>query len=410
MKNTMKLLLVGAALSAAVSSAHAEDKPNAEVMTSWTSGGEAAALNIIKHEFEKRGGVWKDSSIAGFGAADAAFQNRLVAGDPPTAKQAVIGLANADFVNQGLLSPIDDVAKAGKWTDALPKSIADLVSYNGQVYLAPTGAHGESWVFYSKEAFAKAGVSEEPKSWDEFFAALDKLKAAGVQPVAWGGQSWQETKVFNMILLTQVGIDGFLKIYVDKDKGEASTEGVKKTLDILAKLRAYVDEGAPGRNWNDATAMVITGKAGVQFMGDWAKGEFIAAGKELGKDYGCMLAPQSPGMVYVADAFSFPKIADPASQKGQTLLAEVAMDPAVQVEFSLKKGSVPMRTDVDQSKLDICAKKGLELMSAGKIVPDQALILSPQQAGALNDFVDEFWTNPSEDSTSGAEKFFAIFE
>jgi len=410
MKDTMKLFLLGAALSITVAPAHAEDKPKAEVMTSWTSGGEAAALDVIKREFEKRGGIWKDSSIAGFGAADAAFQNRLVAGDPPAAKQAVIGLANADFVNQGLLNPIDDVAEAGKWTNALPKSIADLVSYNGKVYLAPTGAHGESWVFYSKEAFAKAGVSEEPKTWDEFFTALDKLKAAGVQPVAWGGQSWQESKVFNMILLTQVGIDGFLKIYVDKDKGEASTEGVKKTLDILAKLRAYVDEGAPGRNWNDATAMVITGKAGVQFMGDWAKGEFIAAGKELGKDYGCMLAPQSPGMVYVADAFSFPKIADAASQKGQTLLAEIAMDPTVQVEFSLKKGSVPMRTDVDQSSLDVCAKKGLELMSAGKIVPDQALILSPQQAGALNDYVDEFWTNPSEDSTSGAEKFFAIFE
>ncbi|MGY5776370.1 ABC transporter substrate-binding protein [Rhizobium sp. LEGMi135b] len=410
MKDTVKMLLMGATFVAASISAHAEDKPQAEVMTSWTSGSEAAALGVVKQEFEKRGGLWKDSSIAGFGAADAAFQNRLVAGDPPTAKQAVLGLANTDFVSQGLMNPIDDVAKAGKWADVLPKSIYDLISYNGQVYLSPTGAHGESWVFYSKDAFTKAGVGDEPKSWDEFFAALDKLKAAGIQPVAWGGQSWQESKVFNMILLTQVGIDGFLKIYVDKDKGDASTEGVKRTLDILGKLRAYVDEGAAGRNWNDATAMVITGKAGVQFMGDWAKGEFVAAGKELGKDYGCMLAPQSPGMVYVADSFSFPKIADAAAQKGQTLLAEVAMDPTVQVEFSLKKGSVPMRTDVDKSKLDICAQKGLELMSAGKIVPDQALILSPQQAGALNDFVDEFWTNPSEDSASGAEKFFAIFE
>lgn len=410
MKDRMKLLLMGAVLIAASIPAHAEEKPKAEVMTSWTSGSEAAALDVIKQEFEQRGGVWKDSSIAGFGAADAAFQNRLVAGDPPAAKQAVIGLANTDFVNQGLMNSIDDVARAGKWADVLPKSILDLISYNGKVYLSPSDAHGESWVFYSKDAFAKAGVADEPKSWDEFFAALDKLKTAGIQPVAWGGQSWQESKVFNMILLTQVGIDGFLKIYADKDKSGASIEGVKKTLDILGKLRAYVDEGAAGRNWNDATAMVITGKAGVQFMGDWAKGEFLAAGKTLGKDYGCMLAPQSPGMVYVADSFSFPKIADAASQKGQALLAEVAMDPAVQVEFSLRKGSVPMRTDVDKSKLDICAQKGLELISAGKIVPDQALILSPQQAGALNDFVDEFWTNPSEDSASGAEKFFAIFE
>jgi len=409
MKNTMKLFLAAAAL-AAFGTAHAENKPTIEIMSSWTSGGEAAALNVIKTEFEKRGGVWKDSSIAGFGAADAAFQNRIVAGDAPGAKQGVIGLAAAEFVNQGLMNPIADVAAAGKWADGLPKSIYDLISYNGEVYLAPTGAHGESWVFYSKEAFEKAGIANEPKSWDEFFAGLDKLMAAGIVPVAWGGQPWQQSKVFNMILLSQVGIDGFVKIYVDKDKGEASVEGVKKTLEILGKLRGYVDDGAAGRNWNDATAMVITGKAGVQFMGDWAKGEFTIAGKEAGKDYGCMIAPESSGMVYIADSIWFPKTGNAETDKAQKLLAEVVMDPAVQLEFSVKKGSVPMRSDVDKSKLDVCAQKGLELMTAGSIVPDQAIVLTPQQVGLLDDFVDEYWSSGSQDAASGAENFFAIFE
>ncbi|CAN7739848.1 ABC transporter substrate-binding protein [Rhizobium sp. LjRoot258] len=410
MRTGMKALLAGAALIAGVVPALAEDKPKAEVITSWTSGGEAAALGVIKAEFEKHGGVWKDSSIAGFGAADAAFQNRLVAGDPPAAKQGVMGVANADFVKQGLLSPVEQTAEAGKWADVLPKSILDLISYDGKVYLAPTGAHGESWVFYSKDVFAKAGVTKEPNNWDELFAALDKLKAAGVTPVAWGGQSWQEAKVFNMILLSQVGVDGFQKIYVDKDQSDASVAGLTKTLEIYGKLRGYVDEGAAGRNWNDATAMLISGKAGVQFMGDWAKGEFLAAGKEPGKDYGCMLVPGSDGMVYVADAFSFPKTADKDSEAGQKLLAEVAMDPAVQVAFSLKKGSIPMRSDVDKSKLDICAQKGIELMTAGKIAPDQALVLTPQQAGALNDFVNEYWSDASADAAESAKSFYEIFD
>ncbi|AJC83835.1 sugar ABC transporter substrate-binding protein (plasmid) [Rhizobium etli bv. phaseoli str. IE4803] len=410
MKTMMKLFLAGVAVAGLCASAQAEDKPTIEIMSSWTSGGEAAALNVIRSEFEKRGGVWKDSSIAGFGAADAAFQNRIVAGDAPGAKQGVIGLAAADFVGQGLFNSIDDVAAAGKWADALPKSITDLISYDGKVYLAPTGAHGESWVFYSKEAFDKAGIAEEPKSWEEFFTDLDKLKAAGIIPVAWGGQPWQQTKVFNMILLSQVGIDGFLKIYVDKDKSEASVEGVKKTLEILGKLRAYVDAGAAGRNWNDATAMLITAKAGVQFMGDWAKGEFTVAGKEPGKDYSCMIAPESKGMVYIADSLWFPKTGNAGTDKAQKLLAEVVMDPAVQVEFALKKGSVPMRTDVDKSKLDVCAQKGAELMASGAIVPDQAIVLTPQQVGALDDYVDEYWSGGSDDAAAAAENFFAIFE
>ena len=410
MKTTMKLLLAGVALIAASAPVNAEDKPKAEVMTSWTSGGEAAALNIIRTEFEKRGGDWKDSSIAGFGAADAAFQNRVVAGDPPTVKQVVIGHDPAEFIKQGLMNPIDDVAAAGKWADVLPKTIFDFISYDGKVYLSPTGAHGESWMFYSKEAFAKAGIADEPKSWDEFFADMDKLKAAGILPIAWGGQSWQEAKVFNMVLLSQVGIDGFLKIYVDKDSSPASIDGIKETLTILGKMRAYVDEGAPGRNWNDATAMVITGKAGVQFMGDWAKGEFTVAGKAPGKDYGCMLVPESAGMVYVADSFDYPKTGDANQDKAQKLLAEVVMDPKVQVEFSIKKGSIPMRTDVDKSQLDVCAQKGLELMSQGKIVPDQAIILTPQQAGALTDYVDAFWSNPSANVDEEAAKFASIFQ
>jgi glucose/mannose transport system substrate-binding protein len=410
MKYAMKLLLAGAALAVLLAPARAEDKPKAEVMTSWTSGGEAAALNIIRSEFEKRGGEWKDSSIAGFGAADAAFQNRIVAGDPPTAKQVVIGHDPAEFIKQGLMNPVDEVAAAGKWADVLPKTIYDFISYDGKVFLSPTGAHGESWMFYSKEAFEKAGVTSEPKSWDEFFAAMDKLKAAGILPIAWGGQSWQETKVFNMILLSQAGIDGFLKIYVDKDMGPASMEAIKKTLAILGRMRAYVDEGAPGRNWNDATAMVITAKAGVQFMGDWAKGEFTVAGKVPGKDYGCMIVPESEGMVYIADSFDYPKTGDAAQDKAQKLLAEVVMDPKVQVEFSIKKGSIPMRTDVDKSQLDSCAQKGLELMSAGKIVPDQAIILTPQQAGALTDYVDAFWSNPSANIDEEVAKFPSIFQ
>jgi glucose/mannose transport system substrate-binding protein len=47
MKNAMKLYLAGAALFAAIIPAHAEQKAKAEVMTSWTSGGEAAALDVF---------------------------------------------------------------------------------------------------------------------------------------------------------------------------------------------------------------------------------------------------------------------------------------------------------------------------------------------------------------------------
>lgn len=406
----MTILLAGTILLGAAGLANADDKLKAEVFTSWTSGGEGRAVDAIKKEFEKRGGVWESSTIAGFENANAAFQNRIVAGDPPTAKQVVVGKDPAEFIEQGLFNPIDDIAAAGKWKDVLPKALYDYITYDGKVYLTPTGIHGESWMFYSRDAFSKAGITEEPKDWDAFFADMDKLKAAGVTPIAWGGQAWQELKVFNMILLSQVGMDGFMKIYVDKDKTVLASDSVKKTLEILGRMRGYVDEGAPGRNWNDATAMVITGKAGVQFMGDWAKGEFTAAGKVADKDFGCAISPASPGLIYISDAFGYLKTNDPDQDAAQKLLAEVVMDPAVQVEFSLNKGSIPPRIDVDKSKFDVCTQKGMSFLSEGKIVPEHAITITPERAGALTDFVGEFWANPSADIDASAAQLATVFE
>jgi glucose/mannose transport system substrate-binding protein len=406
----MTILLAGTILLGAVGLAQADDKLKAEVFTSWTSGGEGRAVDAIKKEFEKRGGVWESSTVAGFENANAAFQNRLVAGDPPTAKQVVVGKDPAEFIEQGLMNPIDEVAAAGKWKDVLPKALYDYISYDGKVYLTPTGIHGESWMFYSKDTFAKAGITEEPKDWDAFFADMDKLKAAGLTPIAWGGQAWQEVKVFNMVLLSQVGMDGFMKIYADKDQAALTSDGVKKSLEIFGKLRNYVDEGSPGRNWNDATAMAITGKAGVQFMGDWAKGEFTAAGKVADKDFGCAISPASPGLIYISDALGYMKTKDPNQDAAQKLLAEVVMDPAVQVDFSLNKGSIPVRTDVDKSKFDVCAQKGMAFLADGKIVPEHAITTTPEQVGTLTDFIGEFWANPSADIDASAAQFAAIFE
>eukprot|EP01034_Spumella_vulgaris_P046347 gene46347-57796_t len=53
----------------------------------------------------------------------------------------------------------------------------------------------------SSEALKKAGVTAMPKTWDEFFAAADKLKAAGLIPVAHGGQNWQDFTTFESVVL-----------------------------------------------------------------------------------------------------------------------------------------------------------------------------------------------------------------
>ena len=158
-------------------------------------------------------------------------------------------------------------------------------------------------------------------------------------------------------------------------------------------LQSYVDDGSPGRNWNDATALLITGRAGVQIMGDWVKAEFAAVHQVAGRDYGCIagFGPQSPYIVQ-GDVFVFPKTANPDGARAQQLLARVVTEPRAQVDFSRLKGSIPIRSDVDASLLDSCAQQGLAILKdRTRQVGNDEIYLTPDQNGALADVLSEYW-------------------
>ena len=113
----------------------------------------------------------------------------------------------------------------------------------------------------SAEALKKAGVAAMPKTWDEFFAAADKLKAAGLVPVAHGGQNWQDFTTFESVVLGVGGAKFYQDALVKLDDKAINSDTMKKSLETFRRIKSYTDAGAPGRDWNLATAMIIQGKA-----------------------------------------------------------------------------------------------------------------------------------------------------
>ena len=398
MKTVLRLALLGAAAVAFVAPVQAQDPMKAEVIHWWTSGGESAAVQVLAKRFEASGGQWVDSAVAGGEAARAAAINRMVGGNPPTMAQFNTGRQFDDLVAQGLLNPLDDVASAGKWADVLPATILDAITRDGSIYAVPVNIHGQNWMFYSKPVFDEAGIaSSEFADWDAFFAAMDKIKATGKVPVALGGQPWQEMLTFNLVLASVGGKDLMESVYGKADVEAVKSPEFKKAVEIFGRLRDYVDAGAPGRNWNDATNMVITNAAGVQFMGDWAKGEFQAANKALGSDWGCEIGPGEPAYVIGGDVFVFPKTDDEAQKAAQAKLATSMLDPETQIEFNLAKGSIPVRTDVPGDKFDACGQKAIALMAdPARQVGTADLLASADLNGALQDVVTQYFNNPSQ--------------
>ena len=371
-----------------------------EVLHYWTAGGEAKAAAALKATLQGKGHSWKDFAVAGGGGDNAmtVLKSRVVSGNAPAAAQ-IKGPSLQEWAAEGVLANIDDVAKAEKWDSLLPPVVANVMKYKGNYIAAPVNVHRVNWLWVSHEAFKKAGA-KVPSNWDEFFVAADKLKAVGIVPVAHGGQNWQDFTVFESVALGVGGADFYKKALVQLDQPTLTGATMTKVLDTFKKVKTYTDKNAPGRDWNLATAMVIKGEAGMQLMGDWAKGEFVAAGKTPGKDFGCVAAPgTAKSFTFNVDSFAMFKLKNEANVKAQKDLAAAIMSTDFQEVFNLNKGSIPVRLNMNLAKFDDCAKLSskdfVDTAKSGALVPSVAhgMAIASATAGAIQDAVSQFWND-----------------
>jgi glucose/mannose transport system substrate-binding protein len=370
-----------------------------EVLHWWTSGGEAASVAYLKELLEKEGHTWIDFAVAGGGgdAAMTALKSRAVAGNPPTAAQ-VKGPQIQNWAEEGFLANLDDVAQAEKWDELIPKVLADVMKYEGSYVAVPVNVHRINWMWANPEVFKKAGA-EIPTTWEEFEAAAKKIQEAGLVPVAWGGQPWQEATVFESIVAAE-GPEFYTKTMVDADPEALNSDTMVKVLETMKMIKQYTDPGAPGRDWNLATAMVIKGEAGMQFMGDWAKGEFTAAGKEPGVDYIAAPAPGTSNMfLFNVDSFIMFKQEDAGAQEAQKAMARLIIQPDFQKVFNVNKGSIPVRVGMPEDPFDAPARDSMKAFSAtaesGGLVPSMAheMAVFPPIRGAIVDVVTNFYNS-----------------
>jgi glucose/mannose transport system substrate-binding protein len=371
-----------------------------EVLHYWTSGGEAKAAAALKATLQAKGHAWRDFAVAGGGGDSAmtVLKSRVVSGNAPAAAQ-IKGPSLQEWAAEGVLANIDDVAKAEKWDSLLPKQISDVMKYKGSYIAAPLNVHRVNWLYANPEVLKKAGA-KVPATWDEFFVTAEALKKAGVIPVAHGGQNWQDFTVFESVALGLGGVDFYRKALVQLDPAALNGATMEKVLTTFRRIKGYTDKNAPGRDWNLATGMVVKGEAGMQLMGDWAKGEFVAAGKQPGKDFVCAPAPGSANaFTFNVDSLAMFKVKGDDKVKAQKDLASAVMSPQFQETFNLNKGSIPVRLNMDLAKFDDCAKASAKDFAAsaqgGTLVPSIAHGMAVPAAveGAIKDVISQFWNN-----------------
>jgi glucose/mannose transport system substrate-binding protein len=383
--------------------------PAAEVMHWLTAGRDAKALAILRGKYEAAGGVWRDAPMPGAGATGrAAVVNRIVGGSPPSIYQFSMGAQLTELAAQRLAAPVSP--GSADWNAASMPLVQKLSRHEGREIAIPIAIRGENWMFFNAALLAKAGVTA-PKTWREFLATARKLKSSGITALALGGQGWQERILFNSVLLGEGGREFYRRVYEQSDRAAISSPTMLEVFETFGALREFVDEGSPGRRWNQTTLMMIHGDAAFQFMGDWAKGEILEAGLRPGHEIGCTLAPGTDtAYVMMVDGFAFSPTLDAPTLAGQKLFANVLRDRDVQAAVARSLGAIPARMDTAVSGFDDCSALAMQIVrDPSTHLLDPGLSLPGGLSGAIDDGISQFWNHRELSAEQGRELLIRIF-
>ncbi len=396
MKKFFSILLIIFVPLSFTNASKAAGHMEAEVIHWWTSGGEQAAISEFAKAWEEMGNTWIDTAITGGDNARGTTVNRIIGGNPPTAAQFNISKQFVDLVEQGLLQSLEEVASAEGWRDFIyPPELIETCEFEGEFYCVPVNIHSWQWMWINNDVYKQVGLPV-PQTFEEFLAGAPKIQEAGIIPLALGGQTWQESGMFGVVSSSILGFPHMQKIFRDKDVDTLRDGRFADVLNTYRELNAFTDEGSPGRLWNDTTAMVIEGKAAMQVMGDWARGEFAVAGKEAMVDYSCIIPGKEKYVALGGDVFVFPKNDDPKVKDVQLAMASMMVNPTVQAKFNNAKGSLPMRLDVDTSAADACMQMGLDLIqNPDAIMRESDDWNTPAFTNAWDDIISEFRNDPN---------------
>jgi glucose/mannose transport system substrate-binding protein len=405
---TVTLLVLSMVLTAcgAQTTPATEVSGKVEVFSWWTAGGEAEGLNAMIKIFAATypKAEFINATVAGGAGsnAKAVLATRMQAGDPPDSFQVHAGHELIDsWVVAEKMEPVTSIFEENGWMSQYPQGVIDVLSYNGEIWSVPVNIHRANVLWYNKAVFEANGITP-PKTFDEFFAAADTLKAAGITPLALGDNGiWASVHLFETVLLGTMGPDKYRGLWT----GATDWNGpeVKQSLENFARMMGYVNTDHAALSWDQAAQLVVDGSAAMTIMGDWAEGYFKSVGLTPGVEFGWMASPGSTGSFdMLSDSFGLPKGAK--NRTAAIAWLKLCGSKEGQDAFNPLKGSIPARKDADRSLYDDYLKSAMDDFASNQIVPSLAhgAAAAPGWSTAISDAMTLFVTDLNVASAQAA--------
>jgi len=363
----------GAAAPAAGGGAAATAGANQlEIFSWWTSGGEVEALNAIYAIYSEKFPVVEIVNAALTGGAGqggnmkALLETRMQGGQPPDSFQVHLGRELIDsHVVPDRMESLEWLYEEEGLNDVFPKDLIAIASYEGKPYSVPVNIHRSNVLWYRPSKLEAAGVAAAPTTWDEFFAAAELLKAAGIPALAVAEiEPNFSGHVFENILITQLDQAGYLGLFDGSTSWE--DERVTKALSILNQALDYANPDYLSTSWGDINDRFVADDGpAMMIMGDWTHGVLMSKGFT---DYRWAPAPDTAGIFMVlSDSFGLPK--NTPHRDNAVNFLRVCGSREGQDAFNPIKGSIPARTDPDLSKYDEYLLSAMEDFKSNTLSP-----------------------------------------
>lgn len=209
-----------------------------------------------------------------------AFKTKLTtvmqSGTPPDIFQSWGGGTMNEYAKAGLLKDItaDLDAGGGAWRNTFAPGALGVFSYEGKNFGVPWDM-GMVGMWYNKALFAEAGIDAPPTTWDAFLEDVQKLKDAGITPIAVGaGDKWPSAFWWEYLAARIGGEEAFMAAqgrtgsFADQPFVQAGEEMMR-----LIEMEPFQD-GFLGSTWGDEATIMGNGEAAMDLMGQWAPGAF----------------------------------------------------------------------------------------------------------------------------------------
>ncbi len=351
---TRRSLLVGSAAALALprfARGQGAVKPRLTVISQWSAGSDGAAITALGKKFEEKGGIWQHSPVPGFTTE---MMNKLraqiIAGDPPACSQ----LKGPEIAAWSKIAPtvnLDALVAAAGYEKVVAPDLAKLHKPGGQWISLPLQIYSTNMLFLSKRAMDKAKADKIPVTWADFNGLAEKMKAGGVAyPVANGGTRPDDGQKFEASL-AGISPTAYRAAIMNLDTKALEGPEIKAAFAQVRKIADWMDPNVGAQHFSTNLKRFVDGDMGMLIMGGWAQGVLRNAGFKF-EDFTIAPGPsdnRKPVFLLNADAFIFWQRKEADLQAGQTLMAQLVMDPAIQTMYSQITGSIPVRTDVDLS-------------------------------------------------------------